>query len=139
MRRTVLMIIIIAAVSLSPVVVTWAQPMSTTLPELLTFYAADAAQPLDVERGKSFWHHKTPGDDGKDRSCTTCHGDDLSKSGKHIKSGKVIDPMAPSANKERFTDQKKVEKWFKRNCKWTIGRECTAQEKGDVLKYLSLQ
>jgi hypothetical protein len=126
-------------VALVPAAASWAAKIPTTLPELLTFYAADAAQPFDAERGKTFWHRKRPADDGKDRSCTACHGEDLTKSGKHIKSGKVIDPMAPSANKERFTDRKKVEKWFKRNCKWTLGRECTAQEKGDVLKYLSLQ
>jgi hypothetical protein len=44
--------------------------------------------------------------------------------------------MAPSANKERFTDVKKIEKWFKRNCNDVLARECTAQEKGDFLKYL---
>ncbi|MEA3244387.1 MAG: DUF1924 domain-containing protein, partial [Pseudomonadota bacterium] len=33
-------------------------------------------------------------------------------------------------------DGKKIEKWFKRNCKWTLGRECTAQEKADFLAYI---
>jgi len=139
MRRIVLKACLVAVVSLTPVVASWAAKIPTTLPELLTFYASDATQPFDAERGKTFWHHKVPADDGKERSCTSCHGEDLNKSGKHIKSGKVIEPMSPSLNKERYTDRKKVEKWFKRNCKWTLGRECTAQEKGDVLKYLSLQ
>ena len=31
---------------------------------------------------------------------------------------------------------KKVAKWFKRNCNDVLDRECTAQEKGDVLSYL---
>ena len=41
-----------------------------------------------------------------------------------------------SAAKKRFKKLKKVEKWFKRNCKWTFGRTCTEQEKGDMLAYL---
>jgi hypothetical protein len=44
--------------------------------------------------------------------------------------------MAPSVNPERLTDQRKITKWFKRNCKWTLGRECTHREQGDVLAYL---
>jgi len=111
----------------------------TSLPELFTFYGAASKQAFDAGRGKDLWFKKTPADDGKLRDCTVCHGDDLNRPGKHAKTGKTIDPMAPSVNKERYTDLKKVEKWFKRNCKWTLGRECTAQEKGDVLKYLSLQ
>jgi hypothetical protein len=44
--------------------------------------------------------------------------------------------MAPSVNAERLTEAKKMDKWFLRNCKWTLGRACTAQEKGDVLMWL---
>ena len=44
--------------------------------------------------------------------------------------------MAPSVASGRYTDPGKVEKWFGRNCLWTWGRECTAQEKGDLLEYL---
>ena len=44
--------------------------------------------------------------------------------------------MAPAANPERFSETKKVEKWFKRNCNDVLDRECTAQEKGDVMSYL---
>jgi len=97
---------------------------------------------FDAERGKTFWttqHPAKPDDPFKARECGLCHGKDLSKVGKHVKTGKPIDPMAPSVNKERFTELKKIKKWFKRNCKWTIGRECTDQEKGDVLTYLSQQ
>ena len=92
---------------------------------------------FDAARGKELWNKKNTGEDGKERTCHTCHGEDLTKQGKHAKSGKAIDPLAPSVNKERFTELKKIEKWFKRNCKWTFGRECTNQEKGDLLTYLS--
>ncbi|MCP4267412.1 MAG: DUF1924 domain-containing protein, partial [Candidatus Brocadiaceae bacterium] len=66
----------------------------------------------------------------------TCHGSDLNQAGKHVRTNKLIKAMAPSANPERYTKVKKIKKWFLRNCKWTLGRECTAQEKGDVLAYL---
>ena len=35
-----------------------------------------------------------------------------------------------------FHDPKKVEKWFKRNCQWVPGRECTPKEKGDFITYM---
>lgn len=92
---------------------------------------------FDAERGKKIWHQDGLTVDGKLRNCTTCHGKDLTQKGKHAKTGKVIDPLAPSANSERFTELKKIHKWFKRNCKWVLDRECTSQEKGDLLEYLS--
>ena len=49
---------------------------------------------------------------------------------------KSIEPLAPVANRERLTDPAKVEKWFKRNCKDVLARECTAQEKADFLAFL---
>jgi len=47
-----------------------------------------------------------------------------------------ISPLAPAANPQRFTDSRKVEKWFRRNCGDVLDRECTAQEKADVLAWL---
>ena len=96
----------------------------------------DSARELDAEHGKSDWNKVGKVEDGRKMTCGTCHGDDLSKVGKHYKTGKTIEPMAPSVNPERFTDVKKIEKWFRRNCNDAWGRECTAQEKGDVLKFL---
>ena len=104
--------------------------------ELFARYKADGASNFDGERGAKNWNKKVAGEGGETMSCTTCHGDDLSKTGKHHKTGKVIQPMAPSANAERFTEVKKIEKWFKRNCNDAWGRECTSQEKGDFLKFL---
>ncbi len=82
--------------------------------------------------GKQFKDKKTD----QLRSCSTCHNTDLKKAGKHIKTGKVIEPMALSVNNARFSKVKKIKKWFKRNCKWTVGRECSAQEQADILIYL---
>jgi Domain of unknown function (DUF1924) len=70
------------------------------------------------------------------RSCSTCHTKDITKPGKHATTSKVIEPMAVSVNPKRLSDPAKVEKWFKRNCGWTLGRECTPQEKADFTAYL---
>lgn len=104
---------------------------------LFAQYKSEGVTGFDAERGRKDWTRDGKEEDGKKMNCTTCHGDDLSKAGKHHKTGKVIEPMAPSANPERFTDAKKIEKWFKRNCNDAWGRECTAQEKGDILKFLT--
>jgi hypothetical protein len=103
--------------------------------EFAAFKAAGAGN-FSAERGKQDWDKETISPKGDKRSCSTCHGTDLTKSGKHVRTKKVIKPMATSANPDRYTKQKDIEKWFKRNCEWVRGHECTAQEKGDILKYL---
>ena len=105
--------------------------------QLFATYKSAGATSFDAERGSKNWTKEVKNKDGDMMSCTSCHGDDLTKEGKHHKTKKVIKPMAPSANAERLTDVKKIEKWFKRNCNDAWGRECTAQEKGDFLKFLS--
>ncbi len=99
-------------------------------------FKSEGASNFSAEHGKQNWTKEVASKEGEKRSCTTCHNEDLTKPGKHNTTKKVIEPMAPSVNAERYTDQKKIEKWFKRNCEWTWGRECTAQEKGDFLKFL---
>lgn len=73
---------------------------------------------------------------GREWSCTSCHTRNPAGTGKHAVTEKIIEPLAPAANAARFTREAKVEKWFKRNCNDVLARECTAQEKGDFLKYL---
>lgn len=73
---------------------------------------------------------------GGEWSCATCHGADPRQPGEHATTGKRIEPLAPFANPARFTRPEKVAKWFKRNCRDVLARECTAQEKGDVLAFV---
>lgn len=87
---------------------------------------------FDAVRGELFFNNTH----GNDWSCASCHTQNPADSGKHAKTDKLIGPLAPSANAERFTNPKKVAKWFKRNCNDVLDRECTALEKGDVLTYL---
>ena len=108
------------------------------LNELLTQYQAQGASVPDAERGRTLWVMEFPGKgEFQQRSCSSCHGSDITKAGKHIKTGKTIKAMSPAVNAERLSKKRKVEKWFKRNCKWTFGRECTVQEKADFLFYFS--
>jgi hypothetical protein len=87
---------------------------------------------FSVNNGEQFFKTQH----GGDWSCSSCHTINPSEIGKHVVTQKAIQPLAPIANSERFTDSAKVDKWFKRNCKDVVNRECTAQEKGDVLTYL---
>ena len=106
--------------------------------DFLTTFAAQAKidnatfSGFDASRGEQFFKSRH----GADWSCSTCHTENPTAMGQHTVTKKDIKPMAPSANPERFTNTTKVEKWFKRNCKDVVTRECTAQEKGDVLTYL---
>lgn len=97
---------------------------------------ARAADPafagFSAARGRAFFLARH----GTDWSCATCHGEDPAQPGRHATTGKAIAPLAPAADPQRFTDPRKVEKWFRRNCNDVLERACTAQEKGDVLGWL---
>lgn len=109
--------------------------------ELLKQYEVQAKQEnavftgFSADRGATFFRTERTHSDGKKVSCATCHTPDPRKPGK-TRANKVIEPMAPSVNPQRFTDAAKVEKWFGRNCKDVLERACTAQEKGDYIQYL---
>jgi uncharacterized caspase-like protein len=109
---------------------------------ILATYAA-AAKQLDpsftgfsVDRGSQLWHSTHTEGNIDTPSCTTCHTKDATAPGM-TRALKPIAPMAVSRTPDRFTDPEKVEKWFLRNCKTVLGRECTPSEKGDVISYLS--
>ncbi len=90
--------------------------------------------PASAARGERFYHARPGG--GEAESCATCHTADARQAGSHFRTRKRIEPLAPVANRERFTDPAKVEKWFARNCKDVLGRACTAQEKADFAAYV---
>ena len=109
-------------------------------PDLFSDYKAAGAGPFSSAAGQSAWIQEYPASNGPGRrSCASCHGSDLSKEGRHIKTGKPIAPMALSVNAQRLTEAGKVEKWFRRNCRWTLDRECTPQEKGDFIQFIISQ
>jgi hypothetical protein len=105
--------------------------------QLLQEYRASGAQTFSASTGRAAWDNTSiDPKSGKARSCSSCHTSNLRQVSKHVRTGKAIKPLAPSVNPKRLTDRKHIEKWFKRNCKWVLGRECTPQEKGDYLTYI---
>ena len=131
MRITTTAVLLFSAAAFAPV----AGAESGAAAQLLSTYKTEGAGPFDAARGQAMWIREgKPG-----RSCASCHGEDLTRSGEHVKTGKSIEPLAPSANPARLTERKKIRKWLYRNCKFTYGRECTPQEKGDFLTFISQQ
>jgi hypothetical protein len=101
--------------------------------EVLNGYrAASASAVPSPKRGEQFFNTTH----GGDWSCATCHGKPPTRPGAHAGTGKPIAALAPAFNPQRFTNAGSVEKWFKRNCKDVLKRECSAAEKADVMSYL---
>jgi len=132
MKRLTAMLMVLGLCAAVPAVAT---PASDTL---LARYKTEGAKAPDATKGKKDWTREEVVE-GEKMSCATCHGSDFSKPGKHHKTGKVIEPMSIKVNAERYSDVKKIEKWFKRNCKDAWGRECTVQEKADFLTFMLAQ
>jgi hypothetical protein len=108
--------------------------------ELLAEYEAAARKANPAFQGFSaaegrriYVTEHTP--EGEKVSCATCHTADPRGRGR-TPAGKVVEPLAPAANPDRLTNRGDVEKWFKRNCKQVLGRECTPEEKGHFVTYL---
>ena len=105
--------------------------LAATPQKLLTGYEAKSGK-ASSSRGEQFFNAKH----GKEWSCATCDETPPNHDTKHIVTGKVIKALSPLSNPARFNDLAKVEKWFKRNCNDVLARECSAQEKADVLSWL---
>lgn len=106
--------------------------------ELLAAYSAEAPAGFAAaaSRGEAFFK-KRFGVSEKLAACSSCHTDNPRQAGRHVVTAKDIKPLSPLANAERFSDRAKVEKWFHRNCTEVVGRDCTAAEKADLIRYLT--
>lgn len=113
-----------------PATQAWAA--NTSASAQLQRWSAEAGGPGQAERGRQLFNAKH----GGEWSCASCHHTPPTTEGKHASTGKAIAPLAPAFNAKAFTDEAKVDKWFRRNCKDVFSRECTAAEKADVLAYL---
>ena len=113
-------------------------PMASTANALLDGYQSGAKAEsakfagFSAAAGEKFYNAEGP----KQLACASCHTASPKNPGKHAKTNKLIEPLAPSANPKRFTDAAQVEKWFKRNCNDVLGRACSLQEKGDFMSYV---
>jgi hypothetical protein len=108
---------------------------SPAVEQLMDEYRSQGVVAPSLKEGEQMWKQQVAVK-GKQRSCGNCHTNNLQSTGKHAKSKKRIEPLAPSVNPDRLQQTKKIKKWFKRNCKWTWGRECSAQEQASLLLYI---
>lgn len=110
---------------------------------ILALYAAQARTEnptfsgFSASRGASLYMGPHEGGSPETPSCSSCHASDPRGSGRNVKTGRPIEPMAVSANPRRFTEADTVEKRFSRDCPNVLGRPCTAVEKGDFITFLA--
>lgn len=108
------------------------QAADTSAAKELERFSTQAGTAGQAERGRAFFTSRH----GGEWSCASCHGNPPLAAGKHASTGKAIEPLAPAVNPKAFTDTARVDKWFRRNCKDVLERECSAAEKADVLAWL---
>lgn len=109
-----------------------AQAGDTTPGEQLSRWSAEAGRPGNAAKGQMFFNRRH----GGEWSCASCHGVPPTRQGEHASTAKPIAPLAPAFNANAFTDAAKSDKWFRRNCKDVLSRECSAAEKADVMAWL---
>ena len=102
---------------------------------LIAKHINPASTGLSAEDGKKFFNRELT-IQGKQVACASCHTANPADNGKNIVTGKTIRPLAPAANEKRFTSVDNVEKNFTNHCNDIIGRDCTAQEKGNFIAFL---
>jgi len=107
---------------------------AATPAQIMNAYAAQAGSPPSAERGEKLFMSKNKG--GPFESCTDCHTASPTRTGRDQVAEKSMPALAPAANARRLTDALRVETAFRLNCKDVLSRECSAQEKADVMSWL---
>jgi hypothetical protein len=121
-----------------------ASASASPLQDVISGYSAEAKMNavtfvgFSADRGRALFLSRSTTGKPETSSCTSCHSSDPKGNGE-TRAGKEIAPMALSKTPERYGDPKKVEKWFRRNCKSVLGRVCTSLEKGDFLTFMASQ
>lgn len=110
---------------------TQSQAADTSPAQELARWQQQAQAVANAARGQAIWTRQQG-----EWSCASCHGEPPVRDSRHASTHKHIAALAPAYNPQRLTDQAKVDKWFRRNCKDVFSRECSAQEKADVIAYL---
>ena len=127
---------IIPALTVSALLLAAAPVIAASAQEqILNHYQQQAGAPFSAARGGALFSATHKGGKAQTPSCTTCHSKSPLNTGS-TRVGKPIAPMALSRTPERYSDLKKVKKWFRRNCRSVLGRECSAREKGDFLTFM---
>lgn len=104
----------------------------TSATEQLATLVQTSGVTANATEGKLFFTSRH----ANDWSCATCHGATPNRDGEHASTGKRIAPLAPAINPDAFTNQRRTDKWFRRNCNDVLDRACTDQEKANILAFL---
>lgn len=102
---------------------------------------ANYAGPSAVD-GKTFFNREVIQFSGSSKksakaiACASCHTANPADVGKHIATGKKIQPLSPIVNAKRFDDIEKVEKQFNKHCHEVVGSDCSALEKANYIAFL---
>lgn len=89
-----------------------------------------------VADGKFFFNREIKNTAGKATACASCHTANPADFGKHVVTGKPINPLSPAVNFKRFSEINDVEEQFTKHCNDIIGSDCTAAEKASFITYL---
>jgi len=92
-----------------------------------------------IAEGQAFFNRKFTMPNGKEVACASCHTTNPADNGKHLVTGKSIQPLSPYVNKNRFTDLDKVEDKFTEHCTDILGADCTAAEKANFIAFVMTQ
>lgn len=121
---------VLAAADRGPVIAGYAAQAKAADPSFAGFSA---------QRGEALFRTAFSGGDPRTPSCTSCHTADPRAPGRNAKTGRPIDPMAVSANPQRYLVVSDLDKHFARDCKSVMGRDCTPLERGDFITFMSGQ
>lgn len=149
-KKSVLMLVISGTLALSAQAAGVSAKQSEIMNKLIASYGEKAKTeaaakangkpfavvPFSVDAGRQIFLMTRTWEGDSQPACAACHTEDPKNEGKHIESKKLIKPLAPAANPERFTDVQKVEANFSKHCREVYSRDCTASEKGNFLTYL---
>ena len=136
MNRSVLLAIGLIAVGMAAVAAEPARNAIVAAYSQLARSEDSAFKGFSTARGERLYLGPHTGGNTETPACATCHTADPRAPGRHVKTGRAIEPIAVSVNPRRFTDAADVEKRFARDCPNVLGRPCTAAEKGDFLTFL---
>ena len=136
MNRPLLLATALTAVAMAAVAAEPARDAIVAVYSQLATSENPAFSGFSAARGERLYLGPHTGGNAETPACATCHTADPRASGRHVKTGRAIEPMAVSVNPRRFTDAVDVEKRFARDCPNVLGRPCTAAEKGDFITFL---
>lgn len=90
-------------------------------------------QGFSGKRGYDFYHAVHEG--GRANSCTDCHGADPKQDGA-MPNGSPLPPFSAEVNPNRLSSKPRFDGTIRGCCNVTLGRDCAALNKGDIVHFM---